>query len=141
MTDAPMAGTGNGGFRTTLQCRHTDLDVQKLINNVAIAEMFEEARTQYSVSRRLKPHFDPHRRFLERISIDFGSDAKYPGGIDFNIGVLEIRPDGWTLRIIATQRGEFVARCDTRFALQSEGRPVALPDGLAEILRGDLICT
>lgn len=126
-------------FRVSVGCRHTDLDVQKAINNVAIAEMFEEARTQYSVGRKLKPAFDPNRRLLDRLTIRFGEDGRYPGQLDIGVGIQAIGRDGWTVRQLAVQGGRMIALCDAEFSLMLEGERVDLPQGLADLLRRDML--
>lgn len=126
-------------FRVTIGTRHTDLDIQKNINNVAIAEIFEEARTLYSLSRKLKSAFDPHRRFLETLAILFGEDGRYPAPFDVGVGVRSLATDSWTLRLLAVQNGKAVAGCDCLFRLVSDERGVDLPDALAGILRQDLL--
>ena len=133
------ADAGIYPFRVDVGFRHLDLDVQKLITNVAIAECFEEGRTKYSIDRRLKGAFDPHRRILSELRIWYGEDAKYPGGVQVSVGVGAITENSWTLHLLATQEKRCVARCESQFQLLSGDQLVALPDGLAQILRKDLI--
>lgn len=125
--------------RVSLGLRHTDLDSQKLVSNVAIAELFEDARTHFSVDRKLKSAFDPHRRVLTSLEFTFGMDARYPGAMDIAVGVLNIENSGWTLRLIALQNGNYVAGCDARFVLLLDDALVDLPERLVALLKKDQI--
>lgn len=126
-------------FRVTIGTRHTDLDIHKNINNVAVAEIFEEARTLYSLSRKLKPAFDPHRRYLESLTILFGEDGSYPASFDVGVAVASVAPDSWTLRLLAVQGEKKIAGCDCVFGLVSDEGRVDLPAALADILRQDML--
>lgn len=126
-------------FRVSIGCRHTDLDIQKAVHNVAIAEIFEEARTLYSVRRRLKPAFDPNRRVLRSIELTFLADACYPGGLDVGVGVAAISSNDWEIEMLAVQGDTPVASCKTRFFLALDAHPVALPAQLTAILQADLL--
>lgn len=126
-------------FRVSIGCRHTDLDILKSIHSVAIADIFEEARTLYSVGRKLKPAFDPHRRRLAALEIVFGEDARYPGSLDLGVGVACIGLHGWTIALVAMQNGSLIATCQTRFAIVDGDRPVALSPALTAILQADLL--
>src|SRR5215208_4239448 len=125
-------------FGAEVGVRHTDLDLQKCINNVALADIFEEARTQFSVSRKLKGAFDPHRRVIEALTIAFGQDGCYPGSVDVYVGVEAIADRSWTLRLVAAQNGQIIAANDCTFRLlNDEGQAVPLPAALVGILEQD----
>jgi len=127
-------------FHVAIGVRHTDLDVQKNINNVAFADIFEEARTQYSVSRKLKPQMDPHRRVIDTLTIRFIEDARYPGAFDVHVGVASLAADSWILRCVAVQNDRVIAVNDCTFRLVGEDRQaITLPAGLIAILEKDLI--
>jgi acyl-CoA thioesterase FadM len=122
----------------TVGLRHTDVDVQKAVHSVALADIFEEARTRYSIARRLKPAFDPHRRLLRSVTIESFRDATYPGSLEVGIGIVSVGEHDWVVDLLAVQSGIAVARCLTRFSLAQGDAPAALPDGLIALLRSDL---
>lgn len=127
-------------FNVEVGCRHTDLDVQKCINNVAISDILEEARTQYSVSRKLKAAFDPNRRLIDQLVVRFGADARYPKPLGVGIGVQSLSSSGWTLRAVIVQDGQIIAISDCMFRLVTgQGEPVALSQALINILERDLL--
>ena len=129
---------GSYPFQTEIGVRHTDLDVQKCVNNVALADIFEDARTQYSVGRKLKGAFDPNRRVIDSMTIRFGEDGCYPGSLSVHAGVATITQQSWTLRLVATQKDRTIATNDCTFKLlDGEGAAVALPPQLVQILERD----
>jgi acyl-CoA thioester hydrolase len=131
-------GVGAFPFVTVVSTRHTDLDAQKIVSNVALAEIFEEARTRYSLDRRLKASFDPFRRLLSKVSIAFVSDGRYPRDLDVGVAVTHLHSHGWTLRLVASDGPVCIATCESEFELSSDDGKAALPAGLVEKLRGDL---
>jgi acyl-CoA thioester hydrolase len=126
-------------FQHSVGFRHTDLDANKAVHNVAVADMFEEARTLYSVNRRLKPLTDPHRRVLRAVEIEFFGDAHYPGAFDIGVGVASVNSHEWVIELCAVQKGELIASCRTRFSLTHDGAPAPLPEELRRILQSDLL--
>lgn len=127
-------------FQVQVGVRHFDLDIQKNINNVAIGEIFEEARTQYSINRKLKGAMDPNRRVLDNLSIRFVADGRYPGALDLHGGVASVNGDGWILRLFAVQNGTLLAVNDCTFRLvDGDGQGVPLSHDLVRILEQDLI--
>jgi acyl-CoA thioester hydrolase len=139
-TRATSFGLSTYPFKVQVACRHTDLDVQKCINNVAISNLLEEARTQYSLSRKLKAAFDPYRRLIDGLVIRFVSDGRYPAPLDVGIGVLSVSHNGWTLRAVIVQQEQVIAVSDCLFKLVTEQNGhVGLPQALINILERDLL--
>jgi len=125
-------------FHIEVGVRHTDLDIQKCVNNVALANIFEEARTQYSVARKLKRAFDPSRRQIDSLTIIFGEDGGYPGLVLVHVGISEISAHTWTLQLVATQKDRVIAVNACTFKLlNAEGSTVDLPAQLMRILEQD----
>jgi len=126
-------------FHVTVGIRHTDLDILKNVNNVALAAIFEEARTLYSVEYKLKGMIDPLRRVIDHLTIRFFDDGRYPGALEISVGVASLAVDKWTLELAASQSGKLIAVNECTFGLLDEaGSPAPLPDALANILRGHL---
>lgn len=126
-------------FIASVQCRHVDLDAQKVLSNVAFSELFEEARTRYSLDRKLKPIFDPLKRVLCRVSIEFHVEGRYPAEISVAVGVKTVELCGWTLLLFAFQNGVLIASCESQFILASDESQAELPQGLIKLLKNDLV--
>lgn len=135
----PIVDPARYPFTTLVQSRHVDLDVQKALSNVAFSELFEEARTLYSLDRRLKSKFDPFRRVLSQVLIEFHADAGYPAALSISVGVESIGSHGWTLSLIAVQQEKLIASCESEFALRGEEGQVELPPALVAALTTDLL--
>ena len=95
--------------------RFADMDAAAHINNVAVAQYFEEGRSAglRELLRRTR-YGDPSDRLLiARVAIDYVREGNYPGAFEVGVGVLRCGNTSLTLAQGLFQQGQCVALCDT----------------------------
>ena len=131
-------------FKVEILARYADVDPLWHINNVAIAQYYEEARV--STTRRIMgggriPTGPELRPLLARQSIDYLREASYPGKLTVGVGVLRIGNSSYTLGMGMFQDGNCVSVSDAVLVVAGTGGPMRLPDDYRsrmETLRLDL---
>jgi acyl-CoA thioester hydrolase len=111
--------------------RYADVDPLWHINNVAIAQYYEEARV--SVSRRVMgsvriPTPEGLRLLLARQTIDYLREAAYPGNLTVGVGVLRIGNSSYTLGMAMFQGGHCVSVSDAVLVVADSNGPLRLPE-------------
>ena len=94
--------------------RFADMDAAAHINNVAVAQYFEESRSAGLRELLHRTHYgDPADRVLvARVAIDYVREANYPGAFEVGVGVLKCGNTSLTLAQGLFQQGDCMALCD-----------------------------
>jgi acyl-CoA thioester hydrolase len=94
--------------------RFADMDVAAHVNNVAVAQYFEEGRSAALRELLSRTRYgDPADRVLvARVAIDYVREGNYPGTFEVGVGVLKCGDTSLTLAQGLFQDGECVALCD-----------------------------
>lgn len=102
--------------------RFADMDVAAHVNNVAVAQYFEEGRSAaLRVLLSRARYGDPADRVLvARVAIDYVREGNYPGTFDVGVGVLKCGDTSLTLGQGLFQDGECVALCDAVLVRMNE---------------------
>lgn len=118
-----------------LATRYGDMDANAHLNNVAIAQLFEETRVQFNwESAKL---FEGNRpRFLAaHVAIDYLAEGQYPGTVTMALAVNHIGSSSFRMAKAAFQNGVCIALCDSVLVFRSpDGGPAAIPAILRERL-------
>ncbi len=109
--------------------RFGDMDALRHINNIAIAQYFEEARVA-----GLRQMLDGHdlestgvRVVIARLTVDYLREATYPGALEVGVGVLRLGNSSFHLGLALFQSGLCVALSDA-VMVNTDGRgPARLP--------------
>jgi acyl-CoA thioester hydrolase len=111
--------------------RYADVDPLWHINNVAIAQYYEEARvsslTQILGGERI-PTPAGERILIAHQSIDYLREASYPGTLAVGVGVLRIGRSSYTLGMGMFQDGQCVSVSDAVMVFADASGPARIPD-------------
>ncbi len=123
--------------KVAILARYADVDPLWHINNIAIAQYYEEARV--AVGARMLgavriPTPAGERVLIAHQSIDYVQEAGYPGTLEVGVGVLRIGTTSWTYGMGMFQQARCVSVSSAVMVLADDNGPVRLP----EIYRGRL---
>jgi acyl-CoA thioester hydrolase len=122
---------GRYPLKVRILARYADVDPLWHINNVAIAQYYEEARVSASMrmmdGQRI-PTGDGERILIAHQSIDYLREASYPGTLEIGIGVLRIGNSSYTYGMGMFQDGACVSVSDAVLVYADANGPVRLPD-------------
>ena len=117
--------------KVAILARYADVDPLWHINNVALAQYYEEARvaaiTQMLGDVRI-PTPAGERVLLAHQSVDYLHEAGYPGALQAGLGVLRIGNTSWTLGMAVFQAGSCVSISDAVLVYADANGPARVPD-------------
>jgi acyl-CoA thioester hydrolase len=118
-------------LKVAILARYADVDPLWHINNVAIAQYYEEARVTAGAKMlggvRI-PTPAGERVLIAHQSIDYLHEASYPGTLEVGIGVLRIGNASYTFGMGMFQEGRCVSVSDAVMVFANEAGPARLPD-------------
>jgi len=123
----------SGGYplKVRILARYADVDPLWHINNVAIAQYYEEARVSASMKmmdgQRI-PSDAGERILIAHQSIDYLREASYPGTLEIGIGVLRVGNSSYTYGMAMFQDGACVSVSDAVLVYADANGPTRLPD-------------
>jgi acyl-CoA thioester hydrolase len=122
--------------------RFADIDPLWHINNVAIAQYFEEARVSairsMAESARI-PTAAEQRILIARQTVDYLAEGNYPGALRVGVGVLHVGNSSFVLGMAMFQRHRCIAVSDAVMVLANQTGPMRLPDEYRHRLQQMLI--
>ncbi len=128
--------------RVPILARYADVDPLWHINNVALAQYFEEARVasmkQMFGDLRI-PTPAGERVLLAHQSVDYLREAGYPGTLEAGVGVLRIGNTSWTLGMGMFQAGRCVTISDAVLVYADASGPARVPDNYRSRLEAWLL--
>jgi acyl-CoA thioester hydrolase len=118
-------------LKVKILARYADVDPLWHINNVAIAQYYEEARVSAASAmlgdvRIPTPAGD--RILIAHQSIDYLREAGYPGALEVGIGVLRIGTSSYTFGMGMFQDGQCVSVSDAVMVFADASGPARIPD-------------
>jgi len=121
--------------RLDLPTRFGDMDANGHLNNVAIAQLFEEARVQFNTGTA-KLFDAPRPRFMvAHVGIDYLAEGHYPLPVALMLGVAHIGTSSFRMAMAAFQGEVCIALSDAVLVVRGpEGGAAALPAILRERL-------
>jgi acyl-CoA thioester hydrolase len=124
-------------LKVRILARYADVDPLWHINNVAIAQYYEEARVTASTAMlggdRI-PTAAGERILIARQSIDYLREAGYPGALEVGVGVLRIGNSSYTFGMGMFQEGHCVSTSDAVMVFADARGPARIPDRYRERL-------
>lgn len=128
--------------RIEMQTRFADVDPQKHLNNVRIAELYQEARVVFH--RILAEQFHVERSagsrtLVARQSIDYLAEIAYPGTVTVGIGLSHVGGASFSLALALFQNGECVGISDAVLVHAGPSGPHRLPEQLRSVLEQQLL--
>ncbi|HTE40612.1 MAG TPA: thioesterase family protein [Steroidobacteraceae bacterium] len=128
--------------RIDMQTRFADVDPQRHLNNVRIAELYQEARVAFH--RILAEEFQVERSagsrtLVARQSIDYLAEVEYPGIVTVGIGISRVGGASFSLALALFQNGECVGISDAVLVHESQNGPHRLPEHLRSVLEQQML--
>lgn len=118
-------------LKVQILARYADVDPLWHINNVAIAQYYEEARVS-SIMRIVGSERIPTdvsgRILIAHQSIDYLREAGYPGTLEIGIGVLRVGHSSYTFGMGMFQDGLCVSVSDAVMVFADTNGSTRLPD-------------
>jgi len=125
-----------------VDARFADIDPQWHMNNVRIAEFYQEGRISFNRSLWDEFHLERehgHRVLVARQSIDYLSEVKWPGAITVGVGVSRLGGASFSLALALFQDEKCVGISDAILVHATEEGPTRLPEKLREVLVSKLL--
>lgn len=119
-------------FRTELEVRFGDIDVNKHVNNVALSGFVEEGRVRFHRASGYHKSLSGLGSMVAKVSIDFIGQAYYPGTIVVHAGALRLGGTSYELELLLCQDERVVAHARSVMVCTREGKPFRIPDAFRE---------
>jgi acyl-CoA thioester hydrolase len=129
-------------LKVRILARYADVDPLWHINNVAIAQYYEEARvstTMMVMGGRRVASPDGERILIAHQCIDYLREATYPGALEIGIGVLRVGRSSFRYGMAMFQDGACVSVSEAVLVYADAQGPAGLPDEYRRRLEGWLI--
>jgi acyl-CoA thioester hydrolase len=128
--------------RFDLQARFADIDPQWHLNNVRIAEFYQEGRVSFNHALRKEYDIERepgHRTLVARQSIDYLAEIEWPGTITVAAAISRIGGASVSMALALFQKGKCVGISDATLVFATKTGPTRLPDRLREVLANKLL--
>lgn len=146
MTDRRSPQLGDFPFSVELATRFDDLDTQGHVNNVAIANLYQESRVQFhrETFRPLRQSRDLDRdpelaTVLADVHIAYRLETHYPYPVTLGCGVSRLGNSSYTISTAMFQKDACVGTCEAVLVFVKQGRPHPIPDKIRTILSDYLL--
>jgi acyl-CoA thioester hydrolase len=129
-------------LKVRILARYADVDPLWHINNVAVAQYYEEARVSASMMMMGGKHFagaGGERILIAHQSIDYLREGTYPGALEVGVGVLRIGRSSYRYGMAMFQDGACISVSEAVLVYADAHGPAALPDDYRQRLAGWLI--
>jgi acyl-CoA thioester hydrolase len=121
--------------------RFSDIDPQHHINNVAVAEFYQESRLGFHRALNAMYWERPHgsRTLVARHEMDYLAEIAYPGRVIVGVGLLKVGNTSYTLGSGMFQNDACVGIASTVLVHANAQGPAALPSAMREVLEKHLL--
>ena len=121
-------------WTTELATRFADMDVNRHLNNVAVAQLYEETRVRFNWGLRaahpeLKPHY-----LVGRVEIDYLGEGRYPAAVTSGYGIASIGNASFRVAMALFQQDRCIGLCDTVMVYRGETGAAPIPEALRAVL-------
>ena len=114
--------------------RFGDMDFNGHLNNVAIANLYEEGRVRFNQHLRSAFALGRPRFLVARVEIDYLGEARYPAPATLVAASLDVGRTSWRIGLGLFQNGTCHGLCDTVMVHRGDAGPAPLPDALRAAL-------
>ena len=119
--------------------RFGDMDFNAHLNNVAVAQLYEEGRVRFNQHLREAFPIGRPRFLVARVEIDYLGEARYPAPVTLAAASLDVGRTSWRIGLGLFQAGVCLGLCDTVMVHRGDAGPVAVPDALRSALGESLL--
>ena len=121
-------------WSTELQTRFGDMDFNAHLNNVAVAQLYEEGRVRFNWHLRESRSIGRPRFLVARVEIDYLGEARYPAPVTMTAAVIDTGRTSWRIGLGLFQGDACLGLCDTAMVFRGETGPAPIPDALRAAL-------
>src|SRR5262245_56509184 len=125
-----------------IQTRFADIDPQWHLNNVRIAEFYQEGRVSFNHALRKEYDLERapgQRTLVARQQLDYLAEVEWPGPITVAAGISRIGGASFVMALALFQKGKCVGVSDATLVYATKDGPARLPDRLREVLASKLL--
>ncbi len=120
-------------FHTEIATRYADLDTQKHINNVRVAELYQESRVKFIRSSFETERVLKYRKVLADIHIAYRGELHFGDPVAFGVGVERVGNSSLVIVSAAFQGGQCMSTSEAVLVfLDDDGKPKTIPDKVRE---------
>ncbi len=117
--------------------RFADVDPQWHLNNVRIAEYYQEGRVSFHAAMKVEFNLERERgsrTLVAHQSIDYLGEVAYPGTVTIGVGIARVGSTSYTIALGMFQNGRCVGISDAVLVHATKEGPAPLPDRQREVL-------
>jgi acyl-CoA thioester hydrolase len=127
-------------FSVELATRFDDMDILGHINNVSIANLYQESRvmfhrTLFRALRGGERRKDGVGTVLVDVHIAYRRETFYPQPVTITCGVSRLGNSSYTISSAMYQDGQCVGTCDAALVYVQAGQPTPIPQNERDILK------
>ncbi|MEW9854760.1 acyl-CoA thioesterase [Novosphingobium sp. M1R2S20] len=115
-------------FTCRIESRFSDLDFNMHINNVSMANLFEEARARFHRAVGYRKAASGLSPMVASVGIEYLGEGAYPDPVDVHVGLEGTGRSSHRVVKLATQAGRVLAFARTVMVTVGPEGPVPLPD-------------
>ena len=119
-------------FACEVPTRFADLDVNRHLNNVALAGMVEEGRVRFHQTSGFIGALRGLSAMVASMHVEFVGQGFYPQTMVAHAGAARIGRSSYTLDLLLVQDGRAVAFAESVIVCVSDGVPTELPQGFRD---------
>jgi acyl-CoA thioester hydrolase len=120
-----------------IELRFGDLDPLRHLNNVAVAQLYEEARVRFLDESGVRERLEPKQWFvIAELTVQYLAEGFYPDPVVTGTGVLRVGGSSFTLAHALFQNGRCIGTSEGVLVLvnREEGGARRLPDAARRVL-------
>lgn len=124
-------------FAAEVRTRYSDLDPQNHVNNVAVASIYEEGRSQFIswMMNNARGELEPPRRMIAEVKVSYLAQIHYPATLRVAAGIVYLGQRSYRIGQALYLADQCVGLCET-VVVHSDGlRGIAISDAWRETLQ------
>ncbi len=122
-------------FRCEIEPRYTDVDSNRHLNNVALADVLQEGRLRFHYASGYDRAVEDMTSMAVSFSVDYLGQALYPQPLEIHLAAIAVGRSSHTLAQLVMQDGTIIAYAQTVLVCVRDGTPVENPDFFREEIR------
>ena len=96
-------------FKSEIELRVSDLDLNRHVNNVALVEILQEGRSRFHRATDERTRIENQSLMVAKLSVDFIGQSHYGEPITCHCGIIRLGNTSQTIAQLAMQGGSAVA--------------------------------
>ncbi len=122
-------------FHCDIATRFADMDVDRHINNVALAAMCEDARVRFHHASGYAQALTGRSAMMVSFGIEYLAQAYYPAPIAVYVGALELGRSSFRICQLLIQDERVLGFATSAMVCVADGTPVPLPAAFIESVK------